>query len=174
MSGQQARNEQLKKDVVCLYTDAAISAKRIRTGQGIIARNWKGKIMRAKGIVHQRNGTASTEEAFAVRNALLMAKQAGWKKIIVHSDYKSVVEQINRCSDYEYNIATILEDVQDLRTDFDRCSFVFISRATNEISHALAHFAVKLVHSIESENDFPIWLIELGMREMRVVSPFCN
>ena len=43
MSGQQAKNEQLREDVVCLYTDATISAKRIRTGQGIIARNWKGK-----------------------------------------------------------------------------------------------------------------------------------
>ena len=174
MSGQQARNEQLREDVVCLYTDAAISAKMIRTGQGIIARNWKGIILRAKGNVHQRKGTASMEEALAIRNALLMAKQAGWKKIIVHSDCKSVVEQINRCSDYEYSIATILEDVQDLKTGFDRCSFVFISRAANEISHALAHIAVKLVHSIEWENDFPIWLIELGMKEMRVVSPFCN
>ncbi|XP_027157225.1 uncharacterized protein LOC113758655 [Coffea eugenioides] len=166
-SGQQARNEQLRDDVVCLYTDAAISAKTIRTGQGIIARNWKGIIMRAKGIVHQRKGTASIEEALAVRNALLMAKQAGWKKIIVHSDCKSAVEQINRCSEYEYSIATILEDVQDLRKGFNRCSFVFISRAANEISHALAHFAVKLVHNIEWENDFPIWLIELGMKEMR-------
>nr|XP_027124169.1 uncharacterized protein LOC113740852 [Coffea arabica] len=169
--GHQARREQLREDVVSLYTDAAISAKRIRTGQGIIARNWKGTIMRAKGIVNQWKGTASKEEALAVRNALLMAKQAGWTKIIVHTDCKSVVEQINRCSEYDYSIATIQEDVQDLRIGFDKCSFVFIPRTENEISHALAHFAVKVVHNIEWEQDFPIWLIDLVKREMRRWDP---
>ena len=83
----------------------------IRTGQGIVARNWKGMIMRAKGIVNQYKGVPSKEEALAIRNAMLMAKHVGWTKIIVHSDSKSVIDQINRSNDYEYSIATILEDV---------------------------------------------------------------
>ena len=49
---------------------------------------------------------------------------------------------------------------------------MFILRTENEISHALAHFAVKVVHNIEWEQDFPIWLIDLVKREMRVVSLF--
>ena len=85
--------------MIRLYTDTAILAKKIRTGQGIIARNWKGMIMRAKGIVTQGKETTSKEEALAVRNALLMAKQVGWTRIIVHTDCKSVAAKINRCSE---------------------------------------------------------------------------
>ncbi|XP_071933020.1 uncharacterized protein [Coffea arabica] len=161
-----------REGVIRLYTDAAISAKGIRTGQGIIARNWKGKLLKAKGVVTQGRGIASKEEALAIRNALLMAKQQGWTQIIVHSDCKLVVEQINRSREYDFTIATILEDVQDLSTGFERCSFVFIPRTENEISHVLAHFPVKLVHDIEWEHDFPIWLVDLVKKDCRVVPPF--
>ncbi|XP_071904276.1 uncharacterized protein [Coffea arabica] len=130
--------------------------------------------MKAKGIVTQGKGTASKEEALAIRSALLMAKQAGWTKIIIHTDCKSVVEQINRCSEYDYSTATILEDVQELSLGFERCSFVFIPRTENQISHALAQYAVKLIHDIDWEHDFPIWLTDLVKKDMRVVSPFCN
>ncbi|XP_027157850.1 uncharacterized protein LOC113759471 [Coffea eugenioides] len=163
-----------KKEEIRLYTDAAISAKRARTGQGIITRNWKGQLSKAKGIVTQGKGSASEVEARAVRNALLMATQAGWTKIIVHTDCKSVVEQITKCKEYDYMTVTILEDVQELSLAFERCSFVFIPRTENQISHELAQYAVKLVHEIEWENDFPIWLTDLTRTDMRVVSPFCN
>ncbi|XP_027169645.1 uncharacterized protein LOC113769391 [Coffea eugenioides] len=173
-SEHQKRRETAKEDEICLFTDAAISAKMKRTGQGIVARNWKGKIMRAKGIVNQYKGVPSKEEALAIRNAILMAKHVGWTKIIVHSDSKSVIDQINRSNDYEYNIATILEDVQELRTHFESCRFVFIPRSENEISHTLTQFAVKLVYDIEWEQDFPSWLMVLVRKEMMVVALFCN
>lgn len=174
ISEHQTRRETAREDEVCLFTDAAISAKMIRTGQGIVARNWNGKIMKAKAIVNQYKGEPSKEEALAIRNAMLMAKQVGWTKIIIHSDSKSVIDQINRSNEYEVSIATILEDVQDFTTHFESCRFVFIPRTENEISHALAQFAVKLVHDIEWEQDFPRWLMNLVQKQMRVVAPFCN
>ena len=45
------RRVRTRKEEIKLYTDAAISAKRVRTGQGIIARNWKGQLLKAKRIV---------------------------------------------------------------------------------------------------------------------------
>ncbi|XP_027070497.2 uncharacterized protein [Coffea arabica] len=156
-----------RKEEIRLYTDAAISAKRVRTGQGIIARNWKGQLLKAKGIVTQGKGSASEVEARAVRNALLMATQAGWTQIIVHTDCKSVVEQITKRKEYDYTTATILEDVQELSLTFEKCSFVFIPRTENHISHQLAQYAVKLVHDIEWETDFPIWLTDLARTELR-------
>ena len=85
-----------------------------------------------------------------------------------------MTEQITRSNEYEYMTATIIEDVQELSLGFESFSFVFIPRTENQISHALAQYAVKLVHDIEWEHDFPIWLIDLVKMDMRVVSPFCN
>ena len=45
------RRVRTRKEEIRLYTDAAISAKRVRTGQGIIVRNCKGQLLKAKGIV---------------------------------------------------------------------------------------------------------------------------
>ncbi|XP_027124382.1 uncharacterized protein [Coffea arabica] len=169
-SEHQKKRETAKEDEICLFTDAAISAKMKRMGQRIVARNWKGK----NGIVNQYKGVPSKEEALAISNAMLMAKHVGWTKIIVYSDSKSVIDQINGSNDYEYNIATILEDVQELRTHFESCRLVFIPRSENEISHTLAEFAVKLVYDIEWEQDLPSWLTVLVRKEMRVVALFCN
>ncbi|XP_071939998.1 uncharacterized protein [Coffea arabica] len=170
----QTRRQTARDDDVCLFTDAAISARMIRTGQGIVARKWNGMIMKAKAIVNQYKGEPMKEEALAIRNAMLMAEQVGWTKIKIHSDSKSVLDQIHRGNEYDVNIATILEDVQDLTTHFERYSFVFIPRTENEISHALAKFAVQLVDDIEWEQDFPVWLMDLVRKQMRVVALFCN
>nr|XP_027076838.1 cytochrome P450 CYP736A12-like [Coffea arabica] len=62
----------------------------VRTGLGIIARNWRGKIVKAKGIVTRRRGAPAIEEAMAIRSALEMATNAGWTTIEVQSDCKCV------------------------------------------------------------------------------------
>lgn len=78
---QQERWEPPKLGVVKINTDAAISTQMVRIGKGIIARNWTGKIMKARGIVEWKSGKAVEEEALAVRVALRMAKDARWTKI---------------------------------------------------------------------------------------------
>ena len=160
--------------MIRLNTDALISARLVRTGQGIIARNWTGKIVRTKGIVNQKMGEANKEEAPVVRNALLMAKDAGCTKIEVHTNCKLKVDQIFTSNGYDSNIETVLEDIQDLKQDFEYCNFSFVSRSENEWSHSLAQFAVKLVQNIEWECDFPVWLLDIAKKEIRVVAPFCN
>ncbi|XP_071927599.1 uncharacterized protein [Coffea arabica] len=84
-----------KEGVIKINTDAAISAKMVRTELGIIARNWRGGIVKAKGITESRRGEAAKEEALAIRSALEMVKDAGWTNIEVQSNCKSVVSQIN-------------------------------------------------------------------------------
>ncbi|XP_027172661.1 uncharacterized protein LOC113772268 [Coffea eugenioides] len=140
---QQSRRKTSKEGVIKLHIDAVISARMIRTRQDIIARNWIGEIVKAKGIVHQRKSEASIVEALAIRNALVMAKDAGWTKIEVYTDCKSVVDQINTRIVNNYNIATVLEDIQELRQWFQSCSFSFVHRAENRCSHELAQFASK-------------------------------
>nr|XP_027103286.1 putative UDP-glucuronate:xylan alpha-glucuronosyltransferase 5 [Coffea arabica] len=81
ISEHQTRRETTRDNDVCLFTDAVISAKMIRTGQGIVARKWNGMIMKAKVIVNQYKGEPSTEEALAIWNAMLMAKQVKFQPV---------------------------------------------------------------------------------------------
>nr|XP_027067422.1 uncharacterized protein LOC113693034 [Coffea arabica] len=173
---QQRRWEPPKAGVIKINTDAAISNQSVRTGKGIIARNWTGKLMRAKGIMECKMGTAMEEEALAVRAALVMAKAVGWTKIEVQSDCKSVVDQINASSVHDISIATVLEDIEELKKEFQECNFSFVYRTGNTCSHTLAQNAIKLVHDIDIEwnNEFPVWLMDMAWKDMRAIAPFCN
>ncbi|XP_027169443.1 uncharacterized protein LOC113769173 [Coffea eugenioides] len=138
-----------KEGVMRINTDAAVSAKMVRTGLGIVARNWRGELVKARGIVGRRRGKAATEESLAIRSALEMAQDAGWTNIEVQSDCKNVVSSINTGNVQDCKIQTILEDIEALKNSFDSCLFSFAPRTANGCSHAMAQFAVKLVRNIE-------------------------
>nr|XP_027086474.1 uncharacterized protein LOC113708209 [Coffea arabica] len=178
-SGENGQSQQKweppKEGVIRINTDAALSAKMVRTGLGIIARNWRGVIVKAKGITARRRGEATTEEALAIRCALEMAKSARWTTIEVQFDCKYVVSLINSGNVQECKmIQTILEAIEDLKKSFTCCLFLFVPRTANSCSHAMAQFVVKSDRIIEWEGSIPYWLSELARKDMGLVTPFCN
>ena len=170
----QQRWEPPKEGTIRINTDAAISAKMVRSGLGIIARNWRGEVVRAKGITARRKGIAATEEALAIRGALEMAQFTGWTNIEVQSDCKHVVSLINTDNVQDCSLQTILEDIDVQKRNFESCTFTFVPRTVNQCSHELAQFAAKATRSFEWEGSFPIWLSSLVRKDMGVVTPFCN
>ena len=66
-----------------------------------------------------RRRNAIEEEALAVRAALMMAKDARWTKIEVQSDCKSVVDKINASNVQDISIATVLEDIEEMKKEFE-------------------------------------------------------
>ncbi|XP_027087538.1 uncharacterized protein [Coffea arabica] len=117
--------------VVRINTDAAISAKMVRTGLGIVARNWRGDLVKVRGISRRKKGEAATEESLAIRSALDMAQAAGWTKIEVQSDCRNIVSSINAGNVQDCKLQTILEDIEALKTSFDSCIFSFVPRCEN-------------------------------------------
>ncbi|XP_071920662.1 uncharacterized protein [Coffea arabica] len=163
-----------KEGTIRINTDAAISTKMVRSGPGIIARNWRGELVRAKGITARRNGIAATEEALAIRGALEMAQFTGWTNIEVQFDCKHVVSLINTDNVQECSLQTILEDIDIQKKNFESCIFTFVPRTVNQCSHELAQFAAKATRSFEWEGSFPTWLSRLVRKDIGVVTPFCN
>lgn len=120
---QQRQWEPLKEGIVKINIDAPILTHMVRTGKGIIARNWIGKIIKAEGMVEAKRGEAALEEVSAVREALRMTRNAGWTKVEVQSNFKSIVDQINSGNIQEESLKTILENIEEMRRSFDLCCF---------------------------------------------------
>ncbi|XP_071913987.1 uncharacterized protein [Coffea arabica] len=146
----------------------------VRTGLGIVARNWRGELVKARGIGGRRRGEAATEESLAIKSALEMVQVAGWTNIEVQSNCKNVVSSINAGNVQDCKIQTILEDIEALKNSFDSCLVSFAPRTTNGCSHAMAQFAAKSIRDIDWETSFPTWLANLARKDMGVVTPFCN
>ena len=95
-------------------------------------------------------GEPAVEEALAIRQALHMAKERGWRKVLVQSDCKGIVDKINARMADDPKTGVVIFDILKLRQDFTECSFSFIQREGNFVAHHLAKFA------INQRNDF-VW-----------------
>ncbi|XP_071916201.1 uncharacterized protein [Coffea arabica] len=80
--------------VVKINTDAATPTKSTGAGLGMIARDSYGNIVEARGIRKYSRGGAEIEEAAALRQGLLMAREAGWRRIEMQTDCKAAIETI--------------------------------------------------------------------------------
>ena len=67
-----------------------------------------------------------------------------------------MVDQINASNVQDISIATVLENIEEMKEEFEQCNFSFVYRSGNMCSHILVQYAIKLIHDIEWDNTFPI------------------
>ena len=65
---------------------------------------------------------------------------------------------IKEDSNKKSRIAVILEDIEKMRSLFEKYTFCFVSRVGNKCTHKLAKVAVKPVRNVSWEGNFPMWL----------------
>ncbi|XP_027067691.1 uncharacterized protein [Coffea arabica] len=138
-----------------------------RTGISAVARNAEGKLMKAWARAELKVSEPQVEEAAAIRMGMQMAYDANWKEVDFQSDCKEVVDMINKEKDQHTRIATVLEDIANMRCLFEQCTFSFVHRAGNSCAHSLAKFAVKLTTNVEWEECFPMWLHESAQKDYK-------
>lgn len=59
---QQMMNQRwtpLQCDTIRISTDAAMSAKKVRTGLGIVARNWNGELVEVRAVQELKKGCSN-------------------------------------------------------------------------------------------------------------------
>ena len=156
---------------ICLNTDAALSHKDGKIGWGVVARCSRGKLLGAWAGSEQRCGDPAVEEARAIRKGMSIAMKSGWRDIIIQSDCKSVVEKIKLERVEDPRASAVLFDILHLRKEFRNCTFSFVRRNANVVSHSLARFALNLVADIDWRNSFLSWLLRLANIDVGAVAP---
>ncbi|CDP14369.1 unnamed protein product [Coffea canephora] len=151
---------------VKINSDAAVQQKAERAGWGMIARDCLGNALGAWAVPDTCCSSAKQEEALALRSAMLMAKQQGWRRVVFESDCKQLIDSINS-GDGDSDIATILLDIVSLKSNFYKCCFSFTRRMNNSVSHSLAKLALSLDGPAEWKVVFPAWLLELLQADCR-------
>ncbi|XP_027091956.1 uncharacterized protein [Coffea arabica] len=114
------------------------------------------------------------EEALALRAAMLVAKRQGWRGVKFETDCKQVIDRINS-GENDIDIATVLSDIERLKSSSYECCFSFTRRRSNSVSHQVAKFATNLEETAEWKSDFLVWLLELVQADYRgSCSKNCN
>ncbi|XP_071939813.1 uncharacterized protein [Coffea arabica] len=159
------------ENVICLNTDAAIKQIGAKASWGVVARCMEGKLRGAWAGCEDRRGIPIVEEARAIRHALVLAKQNGWRNIIIQTDCKRIVDQIRDGKLNDHLAGAVLFDIMALSKDFSSCLFSFVKREGNNVSHQLAKFALKLVSEIAWKESFPSWLSSIAKMDVGAFAP---
>ncbi|XP_071906135.1 uncharacterized protein [Coffea arabica] len=128
---------------VKINSDAAVQQNKEKAGWGLVARTWRKEVVGDWAVLGTNYSTPKMDEALALRAAMMMAKQQGWRRVEFESDCKHVIDTVNSGED-DVDIATVLSDIKRLKLNFYECCFSFTRRISNSVSHHIAKFAINL------------------------------
>ncbi|KAL3529289.1 hypothetical protein ACH5RR_008611 [Cinchona calisaya] len=78
---ESERWEHLREECIKINTDAGINLQNNRVGLAAVGRDSNDNLVKVRAVVLQKQGFAFIEEAIAIRNALIMARNKGGKRM---------------------------------------------------------------------------------------------
>ena len=130
-------------DLIKLNVDVALSVNT--TSISVVARDHKGEVLKAwTNNISAKDPTIA--EASAIRWALELVIQENYLKVIVESDAKNCVDNLNgQPEEWSWKISSLCNDSLDFALHFVSCSFCWTKREANTMAHFLAKFALHLI-----------------------------
>jgi ribonuclease HI len=126
---------------VLINVDAAIFSSFRRMGIGIVIRNHNGECLVACSELREEVTAPEMAEALAVRRAMSLADEEGFRKLLVVSDCLSVIHRINSVMPDRSPVGVVIQDIKALANNFSDISFSHVYRQGNEAAHILARSA---------------------------------
>ncbi|KAL3511189.1 hypothetical protein ACH5RR_030590 [Cinchona calisaya] len=122
---------------------AAIVQKNKKMGSlDIVARDYQGKVVAAWGILNTNVTSLKILEAKGVKQCLIQARKEGWSRIIIETGSKELMGYFSSGSCGDVECENILLDIVDPKSWFYKCSFSFLSKIGNVISHCIASLVI--------------------------------
>nr|XP_027076591.1 uncharacterized protein LOC113700360 [Coffea arabica] len=94
-----------------------------RVGMGIIATNSKKQVVIAWALNDRTSGSQLQVTAKAVKLAIIKAKKQQWQEIKVRIPIIQVLKEITSRKTRDIRMATLIDDINNLRSLFQKCSF---------------------------------------------------
>ncbi|KAL0435443.1 UNVERIFIED_CONTAM: putative mitochondrial protein [Sesamum radiatum] len=126
---------------VKLNFDGAVFASSSAVGLGVVARDSAGACVWWQSVQKQGIFPPEVVEAFAAREAILLARRFGWRRIILEGDCAALYSKLISSSPDCSALGSIVRDVKCVASFFDYCLFSLVRRSGNQVAHCLARGA---------------------------------
>ncbi|KAL4354441.1 hypothetical protein GQ457_06G018800 [Hibiscus cannabinus] len=118
--------------------DAAFSTCSREAIAGVLCRDSGGMIMAACSTPHYHVADAFVAEALACLQAIVFAKDLGFRRIVVEGGSLTVIKKVNCNIADKSIIAPIIHDIKKAARNLESVSFCFARREANNAAHVLA------------------------------------
>jgi ribonuclease HI len=123
---------------VCVNVDAAVFKAKNLDGWGAVIRDHLGSVLLAGHGTVRGGASPEIAEAFAMRQALKIAREGGFQKIVMASDCQSLVRKVQATALDRSPVGSLVADIRKLASVFSGCTFTYVNRVFNVGAHNLA------------------------------------
>ncbi|KAK8707652.1 hypothetical protein V6N13_058707 [Hibiscus sabdariffa] len=120
------------------HFDACFSSRYRTSFSGVVARNYGGSIMAAGIIPHHFVTNPEVAEVYACIDALVLARDAGFRSVIIEGDALTIINKANCREDDHSVLRSLVMQIHGMRAFFIALSFSHAVRTCNEVAHLLA------------------------------------
>ena len=118
--------------------DGALFKETDSVGLGVIIRNDLGLVMAASTQVIPLPTSVETVEVLAARNAICLARELQFNKVIIEGDSEVVIKSLNSSNVSSTSFGHIVLDIKIFSTTFSEISFFHTRRQGNIVAHSIA------------------------------------
>ncbi|XP_026445692.1 uncharacterized protein LOC113346365 [Papaver somniferum] len=130
---------------VKVNTDVSFCHLTSTRGYGLIFRNFGGAHVASRSVVFKGPAGAEYLECLAVLESIKMASELKFQKIVIETDYLSLVQAIQRKDAYiPWEHRGLVEDILFLLESFVSWSCTHVDRLANKCADELAKFSRKV------------------------------
>lgn len=127
-----------KGEETIMHTNAAFDEINRRSGFGVVVRDKQGGLKAGLSLPSHICTTPLCAEAGAVLEGLQFARRLEVDRVTVMSDSLSLIQAIQGSGLVDSSIISILEDIKDTMSSFNRINFCHVRRSYNRFAHKLA------------------------------------
>ena len=135
--------------------DGALFKETDSVGLGVIIRNDLGLVMAASTQVIPLPTSVETVEVLAAHNAICLARELQFNKVIIEGDSEVVIKAFNSSNISSTGFGHIIRDIKIVSTAFSEISFCHTRRQGNKVAHSIARRACNFSPFIVWMEDVP-------------------
>ncbi|XP_021748542.1 uncharacterized protein LOC110714345 [Chenopodium quinoa] len=139
--------------VIKINSDASVP-KSSNVGLGGIMRDALGEVVAAMCLRVDGQFGADIAEALAMRHALCIAIESGFRRVCVETDCLKLHSYVSKGNAPPTEFGSIVHDILHIAKGCQSCSFTFVKRSGNRVAHELAKLAL-------SFDSLRVWLEEV-------------
>ncbi|KAL2931459.1 Uridylate kinase, partial [Bienertia sinuspersici] len=103
-----------------------------------VARDWLGDVVVATSKKLLGHYSAETVEAMALRHAMSITMEVGFKNIVVETDNLKLPSHLSKEKTDHLSYGSIIKDIKLLDRECQCISFTFVKREGNKVAHKMA------------------------------------
>ncbi|OMO58663.1 reverse transcriptase [Corchorus capsularis] len=121
-----------------INTDASFSSSTGDAGLGVVIRDYEGKILVSGARILFFVADSLHAEVHAILFGFELALEHGITRCIIESDSLLAIHEINKKETVLWEGGLLIEEIREIASLFDCCSFQFVNREANSVAHSLA------------------------------------